>query len=109
MLNSTKIKEKIDVRDFSEIIHKYKRENIECTAHTFFRLSQKQRKIFICEELRKILTTQQPFLVGLQYNNNYAVFYNHKGKTLKIILSILNRKINVVTFYFIKKWQIPKI
>jgi len=75
----------------------------------FFRLSEKQRKIFACEQLREIITTKRPFLVGIQYNKNYAVFYKYENKTLKLIVNFGDRKVKIVTFYFIEEWQIPKI
>ena len=103
------LKKKVNVEEFLTILEKYENEMIECTDHTFFRLSQSQRKIFKCEELRKIIKQQKPFLVGLQYNGNYAVFYKHMNKTMRIILRLDVRKINIVTFYFIEDWQIPKI
>jgi len=108
-LDSTKIKKKIEIQDFIKLIKKYKPEHIECTDHTFFRLSQKQREIFTCEELKKILLNEKPFLSGIQNNDNYTVFYRHKNKNLKMILGISPQKINIVTFYFIEEWQIPKI
>ena len=108
MFYKTKIKEKVDVNEFIELIKKYPPEKIKCTEHTFFRLSEKQRKIFTCEELRKILKNKKPFLVGIQRNDNHAAFYNYQNKNLKIILRI-NGKINIVTFYFVEEWQIPKI
>ena len=109
MFDETKIKEKLGLDEFLKLIRKYSSEQIECTSHTFFRLSQKQREVFNCGELRKILLEMKPFLAGIQYNKNYAIFYKYQDKILKIILRINNRKINIVTFYFIKEWQIPKI
>ena len=109
MFSDTKIKERIDVRKFIQLIKEYNSEQIECTSHTFFRLSQKQREIFTCEKLKNILLNEIPFLVGIQYNHNYAGFYNYGNKNLKVILNIDKRKVNIVTFYFIEQWQIPKI
>tara|TARA_Y100000310_G_scaffold344591_1_gene458174 strand:+ start:2850 stop:3179 length:330 start_codon:yes stop_codon:yes gene_type:complete len=109
MLDDTKIEEKVIVEDYLKTIKKYTKGMIECAEHTFFRLSEKQGKIFTCEELKKVLLTEKPFLAGIQYNKNYAVFYEYKNKNLKIILNIKDRKINIVTFYFIKEWQIPTI
>jgi len=109
MFSDTKIKEKINPKKFLKIINKYSPEQIECTSHTFFRLSQKQREIFIPDELKRILLTETPFLSGVQYNGNYAVFYEYENKSLKIILNINKQKVNIVTFYFIEQWQIPKI
>ncbi len=107
--NDTKIKKKIDIKGFLDFIKEYKEDQIECTKHTFFRLSEKQRKIFTCDELRRILLSLSPFLVGVQYNENYALFYKYKNRNLKVIVNIANRKIKIVTFYFIEQWQIPKI
>ncbi len=109
MLSKTKIKKKVDAEEFLDFVKEYKIENIECTSHTFFRLSEKQRKIYTCNELKKILTQEKPFLVGVQYNENYAVFCKYNNKNLKMIISLGSRKIKIVTFYFIEEWQIPKI
>ena len=108
-LDVTKIKKKINIQDFIEKIKGYKPEQMECTTHTFFRLSQKQRQIFTCEELKNILINERPFLVGIQKNDNYATFYKYKNKNLKIILGLSTRKVKIVTFYYILEWQIPKI
>lgn len=109
MFNNTKIKKGVDINEFVKFIKEYKKEQITCTHHTFFRLSQKQREIFTCEELKRILFDEKPFLVGIQHNENYAVFYKYKNKNLRIILGMNSQKINIVTFYYIEQWQIPKI
>ncbi len=101
MFDSTKIKKRVNIEDFIKLIQKYSPEEIECTQHTFFRLSQKQREIFTCESLKKILKQEKPFLAGVQHNDNYAVFYKHQNKNLKIILSINDRKINIYQRTFI--------
>ncbi len=108
-IESTKIKKKVDIHDFKALIKKYQSDQIICTPHTFFRLGQAQREIYTCEELRKILLLQTPFLAGLQNNRNYAVYYKYQKRNLKTILKIGNRKVNIITFYFIEEWQIPKI
>ncbi|MBA3064644.1 MAG: hypothetical protein KJ646_02390 [Nanoarchaeota archaeon] len=109
MFNETKIEKKIDIKEFLDFINDYKEEQIECTEHTFFRLSEKQRKIYTCNKLKRIITKEKPFLAGIQYNKNYAVFYKYKNRNLKIIVNLDNTKIKIVTFYFIEEWQIPKI
>ncbi len=109
MLEGNKIQKKVEVEKFLSFIREYKKEQIECTIHTFFRLSEKQRKIYTCDELRTILTEKRPFLVGLQYSGNYAVFYKHQSKNLKIIVDLTNTKVKIVTFFFIENWQIPII
>jgi len=109
MFNETKIEKRVEVEVFLDFIKDYKKEDIECTEHTFFRLSEKQRKIYTCNELKRILTKEKPFLVGIQHNKNYAVFYKYENKNLKAIINFSNRKVKIVTFYFIEAWQIPKI
>jgi hypothetical protein len=109
MFDKTKIAKRVDVKEFISLLRKYKKEQIEYTEHTFFRLSEKQRKIFTCDELKRVLIEKIPFLVGLQHNQNHAVFYKYQNKNFKIILNINDRKIKIVTFYFIEEWQIPKI
>jgi len=109
MFEETKIEKKVDINEFIKFVKEFKPEQTECTYHTFFRLSEKQRKIYTNDELIRILTKERPFLVGLQYNKNYAVFYKYNNKNLKIIVNLNNRKIKIVTFYFIEEWQIPKI
>ena len=108
-LDVIKIKKKVNIQNFIGLIKRYKSEEIECTEHTFFRLSEKQRKIFTCRELKDILLNYVPFLVGIQKNDNYAVFYKHNSKNLKVILAIEPRKVKIVTFYYILEWQIPRI
>lgn len=105
----TKIEKKVDIDEFIKFLKEYKPEQVECTSHTFFRLSEKQRKFYTCEELTRILIKERPFLVGFQYNKNYAVFYKHQNKNLKLIINLGDRKVKIVTFYFIEEWQIPKI
>jgi len=110
MLTGNKIIKKIDTKEFLDKIKEYSANQIECTTHTFFRLNEKQRQTFTCEKLKEFLIHEEPFLVGLQKNNNYAVFYKYKeNKFIRIIIDIDIRKINIVTFYFIFQQQIPRI
>ena len=109
IFNETKIEKRVEIKEFIKFIKEYREKRIECTRHTFFRLSEKQRKIYTCNKLKKILIEKIPFLVGFQYNKNYALFYKYENKKLKIIVNPSNRKIKIVTFYFIEEWQIPKI
>ena len=109
LYTGSNIKKKIKIQDFINIIKRYNKNKIECTPHTIFRLSQKQREIFTCEELTEILLKNVPFLVGIQENKNYAAFYQHKNKNLKMIIGIEPQKVKIVTFYYILEWQIPKI
>jgi len=109
MLDPNKINRKVPVNEFISLIRKYSPKNIEDSGHAFKRLSQRQRELFTIEEIRKLLLKEKPFLVGIQENNNHAVFYKHQGKNLKIILKTESQKIKIVTFYNILEWQIPKI
>ncbi len=101
-----KIKKKVEINDFLDFI---KEHEIECTKHTFFRLSEAQRKIYTCDELKRIINEQRPFLVGIQHNGAYAVFYKYQNRIIKLIVGITSRKVNIVTFYFINEWQVPKL
>lgn len=106
MHNEHKKEGKIKVSTFLNQIKAYKKENIETTAHTFFRLSQKQRKIYTDGELKKVITQNKPLEVVIQKNNNYAVTYQYSNnKYLKIIMSLLPKKVYIVTFYFLNKEQ----
>ena len=109
MLDPNKIKKKVLVNDFINIIRRYTTEQIEDSGHAFKRLSQRQREIFTIEEIRRILLKERPFLVGIQENENHAVFYKNQGKNLRIILKLETTKVKIVTFYYILEWQIPKI
>ena len=109
MLDPNKIKRKIPVNDFIMLIRKYSLESIEDSGHAFKRLSQRQRELFTIEEVSKILLKDHPFLVGIQANDNYAVFYKYQGKNLRVIIKLESQKAKIVTFYNILEWQVPKI
>jgi len=76
MFGDTRIDKKLDIDEFVKLIRKHSEEKIFCTSHAFFRLGQKQREIFNSNVLRKILLGEKPFLAGIQYNGNYALFYH---------------------------------
>ncbi len=109
MIYGRRIVKRVEVKEFVHLTEKYTKKDIVCTNHTFFRLNQKQREIYTAEELIKIIKEESPILVGVQENGNYAVFYKYKEKLYKIILGINTRNINIVTFYFINEWQLPKL
>ena len=99
-----------DVESFLERIETYKKEDIECTSHTFFRLNEKQREFFKCEDIKRLLLGERPVLVGLQYNGCFAVFYKHeKQRYIRLIIDVKPHKIEVVTFYILESHQIPQI
>ncbi len=110
MLIGNRMREKIELQDFVSMVKNYGSENIECSSHTFFRLSEKQRTIFTCENIRQTLLNDIPVLAGIQYNGCHSAFYKHKNKRfMKIILDIKADKIEVVTFYIIEEKQLPVI
>lgn len=105
-----KIERVIPAGIFIEIIEAYKEDNIICTEHTFFRLDERQRKLFKCAELKQFILHETPLLAGLQFNRKYAVFYKYKENTaLRMILDILPARIMVVTFYIISMEQMPRL
>ena len=110
MVEGHRIERKIKVAEFLELIKDYSREYINCTNHTFFRLSEKQRKVFKCDKIRDYLLDETPHLTGIQYNGCYAVFYKYeKKKFIRVILGINLRKLEVVTFYVIEETQLPRL
>ncbi len=110
MVKGHRIKRKVELNNFSNMMENYSKKNIICTDHTFFRLSEKQRKVFKCEKIREYLFHEIPHFVGIQHNECYAVIYKYeKKKFIRIMLDIIPDKINVVTFYVIDDYQLPKI
>ena len=109
MLDPNKIKKKVSVNDFIVLIRKYSPDQFEDSGHAFKRLSQKQRGLFTIKEVCNILLKNNPFLVGVQENDNYAAFYKFQGKNLRIIIRLERQKVKIVTFYYVLELQIPKI
>ncbi|MCK4647525.1 hypothetical protein KAT24_01180 [Candidatus Pacearchaeota archaeon] len=109
MVSGHKIKTKIELNEFLERIREYEKKDIEPTKHTFFRLNEKQREILNEGKIKEILTNEIPILVGIQYNNLWAVFYKYENDFIRIIIDIQLNKIYIVSFYLIDKTQIPRI
>ena len=66
--------------------------------------------IFLYDKIiKEYILVQEPVLVGVQFNRNYAVFYRYGKDVLKIILDIQADNMYVVTFYIITKDQIPRL
>jgi hypothetical protein len=96
---------KMSLKEFSEKIEKCK-GNIETTAHTFFRLSEKQRKVYDEKVLKDLLLNKNPLEIWEQENNHLAAFYDFENKRiLKIILRFSSNKVYIVTFYILNKEQ----
>ncbi len=105
------IHKRLRIKDFVDIIKYYSTEQIKCTDHTFFRLSEKQRKEFLnCEKLKIYITEKIPIFVGIQNNGCYAIYYSfNKMNALKMILDVKPNNISIITFYIINKVTIPKM
>jgi len=105
MILSHNKKAKVSIKEFSEKITLLK-DNIMTTKHTFFRLSEKQRKVYDEKVIKDILLNQRPLEIWEQENGNNAVFYTFKeNKVIKIILDIQPDKVYIVTFYILTKEQ----
>lgn len=105
-----RIEKKIEIEDFLDIINNIDEKEINTTDHTFFRLSETQRKVFKDRILKDFIKGQNPILVGIQYNGCYTAFYNYsKDEALRVIMDITGNKCDIVTFYIIAKNQIPRI
>ena len=105
-----KIEKKVKIETFLDIIKNYTNEQIITTEHSFFRFDEEERKIFKESVLKEYLTSKVPILVGIQFNFNYAVFYDYeKQKALRIIIDINPDKIKIVTFYLSEKSEMPRI
>jgi len=109
MIKGYKIEKLEAIAVFTERMKNFDENTIECTIHTFFRLSEKQRKVLNCDELKRFLLKSIPVKVAIQYNKNYAIWYDYKGqKLLKMLLSLKPDKIRIVTFTILDKSQLPR-
>lgn len=110
MVKGYRIEKFEPVEIFKERMKNFNESTIECTNHTFFRLSEKQRKVFTYDELKRILLNETPLRVGIQYNGNYAVFYQYKDKStiIKIVISFKAMLIRIVTFMVLHTAQLPR-
>jgi hypothetical protein len=109
MIKGHKIEKKVNTESFLDNIKQHDEKDVVATNHTFFRLKEKERKVFKDRIIKDVILSQTPILVGLQYNKNHAVFYKYDKDTLKIILDIQPAKISIVTFYIIDNDQVPRI
>lgn len=109
LIKAHQIENKIENATFLELILNYKKENIYCTNHTFFRLNEQQRKLFKCINLKEYIINEVPLFVGIQFNKKYALFYRYKNKEIiRIIVDITPITIEIVTFYIIEEKQFPR-
>ena len=106
-----RIEKKLSIEEVSVLLSNYNKKDVYCTNHTFFRLSEKQRKVFKCQDIIDYLVYKKPIFAAIQYNGNYAIFYKHKNESciIRIMVDILPTKIDVITFYMINENQIPRL
>jgi hypothetical protein len=101
----TDIKEKLKVTSFLKKIEKFNENNLIITPHAMFRLNEKQRKIYQDTILKKILFTEKPLEVGVQFNGCLALIYNYGLSILKMVVDLKIDKLYIVTFYILNKEQ----
>lgn len=100
---TTRPVEQIDVKSFKDLI---RGKQIRFSAHALDHLSNKQRKLFKEEDMRKTLEKDNPRRVYLQANGRYAAYYRQKELFQKIILEITN---DVIVITFMNVTNIPKL
>lgn len=98
-----------DIEVFRNRMKNFDENSIECTDHTFFRLSEKQRKEFTCDMLKNFILNEIPLRVGIQVNRNYAVYYKYpNNRIIKIVISFKPSLVRTVTFMILDKEQLPR-
>lgn len=95
-MNTIKIIENVEISHFQDIISKSK--NLQIGSHALDHLSEAQRKVFDEKALTNTLLRENPRGVGLQRNGRYAAFYRRDYGYLKLIVSVKNDKIEIITF-----------
>lgn len=110
MIFGHRIKEKINTKEFMELLAHYKDSEIYSTNHTFLRLNENERKIFKHDMLIDTIRQKKILLVGIQYNDlATAIFDFSKNEAIRIVFEIYTNKIEMVTFYVINKNEIPRV
>ena len=110
MINSTKIKESVEVTKFLDMIESYGMEGIVCTPYTLWRLGSREKGTFTCNRLKEYLLCNTPFFVGIQFNERYAVFYEYEEqRVIRMVLKPKVDNIEIVTFYIIDKDKVPVV
>ncbi len=102
----TRITKKVDYIEFRQLIDKYK-GRIKVNRHSYFRLSEMQRKVYKDRALMEMLIEGNPLFVGIQKNKNYAAFFRKKQVYIRLIFKITKEHLEIVTFYITQ--NIPKI
>ncbi len=102
----TRIIKEVDYYIFRELINKFKGK-IRVSPHAYFRLSEMQRKVYKDEALVELLSAEKPVFIGIQNNQNYAVFFSRKHGFLRLMFRVIRENIEIVTFYQME--NVPKI
>ncbi|MFA5856881.1 MAG: hypothetical protein WC867_05960 [Candidatus Pacearchaeota archaeon] len=106
MIDEHKKDGKISKKEFLDKIKNFQEKDIEITSHSLFRLSEKQRKIFEGDKLKKIILSETPLEMVIQKNGNLALFYTYENNfVLKILINLNINSIYIVTFYILNKEQ----
>lgn len=79
------IEKEVKIESFLDLIKDYNKNDIDISDHTLFRLKESQRKVFKDRVIKEIILNDTPILVGVQYNGNYALFYEYNKNILKMI------------------------
>jgi len=109
MIFGHKIKKEVVVNTFLDRIRDIKEENIETSSHSFTRFNEEQRKKYDRKFICDILLHETPFLVGIQNNDLWALFYGPKKEIWRVMIDLKIDKIYIVTFYKINREQVPTI
>jgi len=104
--NTTHITKWIHQGQFKRYISKH-REQIYFKPHALHHLDYAQRGIWAKETLIRILIHERPFMVGIQKNGRYAIFYKRKQGFLKVILERKGFYFAITTF--IRTRNLPRI
>jgi len=88
MVPGHKIKKKIEISKFLEMIQEYEEKDLETTNHTFFRLNETQREVYTEEKIKEIFFNEEPFLVGIQNNDLWALFYKYEKKIFRVLVDL---------------------
>ena len=105
-MTATRIKKQINSIELTNLLDTYK-SRVKVNSHAYFRISQMQRKIYKEETLITMLTQEKPVLVGIQENNNYAIFFSKKNGYMRLIFKVTKENIEIITFYITD--HLPKI
>jgi len=96
-MNTTRIIKKISYTNYKQLVTQYK-QKISVSHHALDHLSDAQREINNEEELISVLTEEKPVGAGIQRNGNYAAFFRRKWGFLRLIFSVSDSRLEIITF-----------